>query len=406
MDLKETNSLIKKKSPRIIVGALFILVFLLGWILGHQDSQFGRIGFTPNIVGKDATGQNIDFSIFWRTWDLLVERFDGKVDYEKMVYGAVKGMVDALGDPYTSFLTPSEAAALEDDLSGVVSGIGAEIGFKNGSLTIIAPLDDSPAKAAGILSGDKILAINGELTTGMNINTAVGKIRGDAGTKVKLILMRGTAEKEYEIVRARVTVKSVKSEIKEGNIGYVSISRFDNSTTDDLVVVLDSFIAKNTKKIIIDLRDNPGGYLDESVTVASQFIGSGVIVAEKKDVIGGRKQEYKAQPGGKMTGSDIKIIVLINGGSASASEIVAGALRDTGRATLVGEKTFGKGSVQEIEDLSRGAKLRVTIAHWYTPSGKNISKEGITPDVEIVMTEDDYNNDRDPQLQKALLLFK
>jgi carboxyl-terminal processing protease len=218
--------------------------------------------------------------------------------------------------------------------------------------------------------------------------------------------MRGTAEKEYEIVRARVTVKSVKSEIKEGNIGYVSISRFDNSTTDDLVVVLDSFIAKNTKKIIIDLRDNPGGYLDESVTVASQFIGSGVIVAEKKDVIGGRKQEYKAQPGGKMTGSDIKIIVLINGGSASASEIVAGALRDTGRATLVGEKTFGKGSVQEIEDLSRGAKLRVTIAHWYTPSGKNISKEGITPDVEIVMTEDDYNNDRDPQLQKALLLFK
>lgn len=406
MDIKEANKNIKKKSPKIILGALFILVFLLGWILGHQDSQFGRIGFSPNIVGKDAVGQNVDFSIFWRTWDLLVEKFDGKIDYQSMVYGAVKGMVDALGDPYTAFMTPSEAAQLEDDLSGIVSGIGAEIGVKNGELTIIAPIDGSPAKAAGIMAGDRILTINGESTVGMNVNTAVSKIRGDAGTKVKLLLRRGTAQKEYEITREKITVKSVKSETKPGNIGYVSISRFDNNTTEDLINVLNGFVAKDTKKIILDLRDNPGGYLDESVSVASQFIGSGVVVSEKKDVIGGRKQEYKALAGGKMTGSDIKIIVLINGGSASASEIVAGALKDTGRATLVGEKTFGKGSVQEIEDLSAGAKLRVTVAHWYTPNGKNISKEGIAPDVEVKLTEDDFNNDRDPQLAKALELLK
>jgi carboxyl-terminal processing protease len=406
MGIKETNEVLKKKSPKIIIGALFILVFLLGWILGHQDSQFGRVGFTPNIIGKDSAGQNVDFSIFWRTWDLLVEKFDGKIDYQKMVDGAVKGMVSALGDPYTSYMTSDEAAQLENDLSGVVSGIGAEIGIKNKVLTIIAPLDESPAKKAGILAGDKIISIDGTDTTGMDINTAVGKIRGTAGTKVQLTLKRGDVEKEYEITRAVVTVKSVKSEIKSGNVGYVAISRFDTNTTDELITVLDGFTAKSVKKIIIDLRDDPGGYLDESISVASQFIEKGVIVSEKKDVVGGRKQEYKALAGGKMTGSDIKIIVLVNGGSASAAEIVAGALKDTGRAVLVGEKTFGKGSVQEIEDLSKGAKLRVTVAHWYTPNGKNIAKEGIAPDYEVKMTEDDYNNDRDPQLQKALEILK
>lgn len=406
MDIKETNKKIVKKSPKIILGALFILVFVLGWILGHQDSQFGRVGFSPNIVGKGSTGQNVDFSIFWRTWDLVVDKYDGKVDYEKMVYGAIKGMVDSLGDPYTSFLTPDESKRLEDDLSGTFSGIGAEIGFKNDVLTIIAPLEDTPAKKAGLLGKDKIIKINDEVTEKMDINIAVSKIRGVAGTKVKLLIQRGTESKEYEITRAEITVKSVKSEIKEGNIGYISISRFDDTTTTDLRAVLDNFVSKNVKKVVLDLRDNPGGYLDESVTVASQFIEKGVIVSEKKDVVLGGKQEYKAISGGKMTGSDVKLIVLINGGSASAAEIVAGALKDTGRGVLVGETTFGKGSVQEIEDLYKGAKLRVTIAHWYTPNGKNIAKEGITPDFEVVLTEEDYNADRDPQMVKALELLK
>jgi carboxyl-terminal processing protease len=378
----------------------------LGWILGHQDFRFGQIGFSPNLIGKGSTGQNVDFAIFWRTWDLLVEKYDGKVDYEKMVYGAVKGMVDSLGDPYTSFLTPDEANQLEDNLSGVISGIGAEIGIKNDVLTVIAPLDDSPARKAGIMAGDKILTIDGEDTSGMDINTAVSKIRGEAGTKVKLTIERGKARKDYEIERARITVKSVKSEIKAGNIGYVSISRFDDKTTSDLEAILSDFTSKGVRKVVLDLRDNPGGYLDESVTVASQFIGQGVIVAEKKDVVGGRKQEYKAVPGGKMTGTEIRLIVLINEGSASASEIVAGAIKDTGRGSLVGVKTYGKGSVQEIEDLYRGAKLRVTVAHWYTPGGKNIAKEGISPDYEVGLSEADYNADRDPQLDKALELLK
>lgn len=404
--MTDNKNLNQNKRKRLIIGALFILTFVFGWILGHQDSQFGRVGFSPNIVGKNSQNQNVDFSIFWRTWELIEKKYDGKIDYQKLVFGAVKGMVDALGDPYTAFLTPEEANQLSDDLSGVVSGIGAEVGIKNERVTIIAPIDDSPAKKAGLLAGDVITQINGESIQGMDINTAVSKIRGQAGTKVKLLIERKGQPKEYEITREKVTVKSVKSEIKNNNVGFVSISRFDETTTNELRTVLDGFTQRGIKKVILDLRDNPGGYLDQSVTVASEFIGKGVIVAEKKDVTNAKEMQYKAIPGGKMTGDDIKIVVLINNGSASASEIVAGALKDYKRATLVGEKTFGKGSVQEIESLSQGSKLRVTVAHWYTPNGKNIAKEGIAPDIEVKLTEEDYNADKDPQLDKALELLR
>lgn len=404
--MNENNDKNQEKKKKLIVGALFILTFVFGWILGHQDSQFGRVGFTPNIVGKNSQNQNVDFSIFWRTWELVEKKYDGKIDYQKLVFGAVKGMVDALGDPYTAFLTPEEAAQLSDDLSGVVSGIGAEVGIKNKRVTIIAPIDDSPAKKAGILAGDIITQIDGQTTEGMDVNTAVSKIRGQAGTKVKLMIERSGNQKEYEITREKISVKSVKSEIKDGNVGYVSLSRFDETSTEELRSALDNFTQKGVKKIVLDLRDNPGGYLDQSVTVTSEFIAKGVIVAEKKDVANEKEMQYKAISGGKMTGSDIKIIVLVNNGSASASEIVAGALKDHKRATLVGEKTFGKGSVQEIENLSQGAKLRVTVAHWYTPNGKNIAKEGIAPDIEVKLSEEDYNVNRDPQLDRALELLK
>jgi carboxyl-terminal processing protease len=406
MDIKETNNKLKKNTPRIILVALFIMVFLFGWILGHQDARFGGFGFNPQLIGRGSQSGNADFSIFWRAWDLVEKNFDGKIDYTNMVYGAVKGMVSSLGDPYTAFLTPDEASKLEDDLSGTVSGIGAEIAVKNNKITVVAPIDGSPAKKAGVLAGDIITKIDDTSTEGMDVNTAVTKIRGQAGTKVKLTIQRGTDTKEFEITRDKVTVKSVESEIKNNNIGYVSISRFDDSTTTDLRNALNDFQAKGIKKIILDLRDNPGGYLDQSVSVASEFVGKGVIVSEKKDFQGGQKNDYNALSGGKMTGDDIKIILLVNGGSASASEIVAGALKDYGRATLVGEKTFGKGSVQEIQDLAGGAKLRVTVAHWYTPKGKNISKEGIAPDVEVKMTDADFNANRDPQLDKALELLK
>lgn len=391
---------------KVTLSALFVLVFILGWILGGQEAKFGSIGFTPNLNKTNEQSSNVDFSVFWRAWDLIVEKYDGQLDYQNMVYGAIRGMTESLGDDYTSFLSPEDAQRLEQDLSGVIYGIGAEVGIKNDVLTIIAPIEDSPAKKAGLMPGDVITAIDGENTNNMNLDVAVYKIRGDEGTSVKLNILREDKELEFEIKREKITVSSVDSEILDKNIGYVEIRRFDENTTSSLRDALDNFIAHNTSKVILDLRDNPGGYLDESISVTSEFVKSGVVVTEKKDTESDTKYDYKSTGRGKMTSKDIKIIVLVNEGSASASEIVAGALQDYKRATIVGMTTFGKGSVQEIENLSRGAQIKITVAHWYTPYGRNITKEGIKPDIEVDLTEDDYNNDRDPQLLKAIELLK
>lgn len=395
-----------KNNKKIILGVFFILTFVSGWFLGHQDGKFSRVGFTPTFVGKNTNGSTADFSTFWRAWDLIEKNYDGTLDYEKMVNGAIEGMVNAVGDPYTNYLSPEDAQKLSNDLSGIISGIGAEVGLRDNRLVIIAPIDESPAKKAGLLPGDYIVKINDESTAGMDINTAVSKIRGEAGTKVKIVIDRAGVEKSFEITRETVTVKSVKSAVIENSIGHITISRFDEQTTDLVRAAIKDLSSKNIKKIVLDMRDNPGGYLNESVTTASLFIKDGVIVTEKKDTILGKKSEYKAIGGGPATSDDVKIVVLINGGSASASEIVAGALKDRGRATLVGEKSYGKGSVQEIENLSRGAKLKITIAHWYTPNGRNIGKEGIEPDVLVKMTEADYVAGRDPQLAEAVKILK
>lgn len=395
----------QKIVQRAIIGALFVLTFTLGWILGSQDAKFGKIGFNPSLSSTGDGAQNVDFSIFWRAWDLIVEKYDGNINYQEMVYGAIRGMTESLGDDYTGFLSPEEAKLLEQDLNGVIYGIGAEIGIKNNNLTVITPLDNSPAKNAGLMAGDVITMIDDETTYKMNLDVAVYKIRGKEGTKVKLSINRDGEEKEFEITRAKITIKSVEYDILEDNVGYIKTRRFDEQTTTLLRQALDQFIAKDINKVILDLRDNPGGYLDESISVASEFVKSGVIVTEKKD-IDEEEFNYKSTGRGKMTDSKYKIVVLINEGSASASEIVAGALQDYKRATLVGMTTFGKGSVQELNNLSRGAQIRITIAHWYTPNGKNITKEGIKPDIEIDLTEEDYNKNLDPQLKKALELLK
>jgi carboxyl-terminal processing protease len=392
---------------RLLIGAFIILSFVMGWVLGYQDAQTSKIGSTPIAIERNLQKNGADFSIFWRAWDLLVEKFDGEVNYRQMIYGAIKGMTEALGDPYTSFLTPDEANQLQNDLSGVIYGIGAEIGLKDDKITIISPIADSPAARAGVQKGDMINKINDEATNGMELDIAVSKIRGDEGTKVRLEIIRNGEIKNFEITRERIEVKSVKGEIKEGNIGYVQITRFDEKTTDLLRSKLDEFVAHNVKKVVLDLRGNPGGYLDQSITVTSQFLAEGIVVTEKMDAnISKDKYDYKATGNGKMTASDVKIVILIDEGTASAAEIVAGALRDHNRATLVGVTTFGKGSVQEIDNLSGGAQMRITIAHWYTPDGKNIGKEGIKPDIEVDLTEEDYNAGRDPQFDKALELLK
>lgn len=332
---------------------------------------------------------------------ILKDNFDGDIDGEKMSQGAVRGLVASLGDPYTTFLDKTQSKALSDSLKGELSGIGIEIGLKNNRLTVISPLDGSPAAKAGLRSGDVIGLIGTEDTSEMTLDTAVDKIRGEKGTEVKLTILRGSDKPlELTIVRDTITVSSVKYEVKTGGIGYIRLRQFGDDTDTAIRAATADLAKQGVTKIVLDLRDNPGGYLNSAVTVSSEFLDSGTVVEERS-----RHSESKtlvANPGGALT--KVKLIILVNGGSASAAEIAAGALKDNGRATLVGEKTYGKGSVQEIKNLSDGNQLKVTVAHWYTPKGVNISKEGIAPDVEVKNSSEDYNAGRDPQLDKALEL--
>lgn len=395
----------RQKNTKILIGAIIFLSFIFGWAFGHLDAQSQKSGSSTTVINKDSS-KSVDFGIFWQIWDKVNSDFDGKIDYQSMVYGAVNGMVNALGDPYTLFMTPDQTKSFNAEFEGKVSGIGAEVGAKDNRVMIVAPIKDSPAQKAGLKAQDIILSINGEDTNGMGLSTAITKIRGTAGTKVKLTIQRGTQKLDFEITRENIDNKSVTWEIKENNVGYIRMIRFDSDTTDLTKQATAELEGKGVKAIILDLRDNPGGFLDSAVAVSSEFIKTGTIVTEKPTSKTGTEQKYTASGKGKLTDANIPMVVLVNGGSASASEIVAGAIQDSGRGILIGEKTFGKGSVQAIDTFLGGASLRVTIAHWFTPNGKNISKEGIAPNTEVKLTEADATANLDPQLAKAIEYLK
>jgi len=383
---------------------LLAVVYLLGgFVLGIIS-----VILLNSFVLRKPLGSNIDTSLLSQVQSILKQKYDGDIDIKKQAEGAAAGAVAALGDPYTIYLDAKANRELSDDLKGELSGIGIEVGEKNGKLTVIAPIDGTPAFKAGIKSGDFIAAIDGMDSKSLTIDEAVNKIRGEKGTDVKLTIVRGSeAPREITITREVINVPSVSYEMKRGNIGYIKIRRFGEDTAQLVKSAGESLKSQGAKAIVLDLRDNPGGYLESSVEVASQFMKKGMVVEERS-----RKSKTKVhnvEPGGTLT--DIPLVVLINGGSASASEILAGALSDNGRAVLIGEKSYGKGSVQEVICLDgsnlfssncRGASLKVTVAYWYTPKGINISKEGIRPQVEVKLTDDDSNNSRDPQLQKAI----
>lgn len=349
------------------------------------------------------TIHHADFSSLNSIYGLMQRNFDGTVNDQKALDGAKAGLVASGGDPYTVYMTADEAKNLSNELTGKFSGIGAEIGIKNNILTIIAPIDDTPAARAGLRAQDLIAKINNEDTTGMSVDTAVSKIRGTKGTQVTLKIVRaGEDPKDITITRDDITVPSVKWSVKNGNVGYIDVSRFGPDTASLVDQAATELKAKGATKIILDLRNDPGGYLDAGVAVASEFLPTGKLVVEERT--GGKStNKLNAADGGKLLG--LPTVVLINGGSASASEIVAGALHDNGVAKLLGETSFGKGSVQEIKDLPDGAQLKVTVAHWYTPGGVNINKAGIKPDVETKLTTADFNAGSDPQLDAALKLL-
>lgn len=394
----ETQSSPYKK--QYIVYVLLALVF---FVLGFVINAFG-----PKLhIGSSSKSSTIDLNKFWQVNTILQGKFDGDITADKQAQGAIAGMVASLGDPYTTYLTQEENQDLSDQLSGKLSGIGIEIGRKNDKLVVIAPIDATPAAKAGLRSGDVILAVDGADASSMTIEDAVKKIRGEKGTSVKLLIARGTeSPQEITITRDDITVPSVTSELKNGNIGYIKIRTFGQNTANDVSTAAQNLVNQGAKAIILDVRDNPGGYLDAAVKISSNFIQNGTVVTEKSRH--GEDKTFNASGNGAFT--NIPVVVLVNNGSASASEILAGALHDNNRAVLVGEKTYGKGSVQEVVCLGKesllgacsGDALKVTVAHWFTPKGVNISKEGISPDQNVAFTTQDYNAGLDPQLQKAL----
>ena len=381
-------------------AALAVVIFGAGMMAGNGQLNLGRLtadGIFRKSVSKGMPG-SLDYSGVEQLYDLLKKDYDGQLDVNKLQEGMKSGLAKAAGDQYTEYLSPKEAKSFDDDLSGIFSGIGAELGKQEQFIVIVAPISGYPAEKAGLQPKDIISEIDGQSAVDMNVSEAVNKIRGQVGTKVKLKIIRGEngtgKELEFEITREQINIPSIDTQILDGNIGYIKISRFGEDTSDLSKKAADQFKAAGVKGVIVDMRSNPGGLLDAAVDVSSQWLPSGKTVLEEKRG-GVTARTYKSKGPGTLQG--IPTVVLIDEGSASASEITAGALKDNGAATLMGTKSFGKGSVQTLERLSNDDVLKVTIARWYTPGGKNIDKEGIEPDQKVGRSADDIKAGRDPK---------
>lgn len=394
-----------KKGLKIFLVVIVCLILIIasysfGYGAGRVSDYFHPTsGF--NIINKEqGKPKNIDFSLFWKVWDEVHQKYVGQIDDEKLVNGAINGMVAGLDDPYSIVLKPEESKGLLDELSGSFGGIGLELVVRDGYLTVVAPLKDSPAEKAGLKPKDIILKIDDKDATKMTFEEAIAAIRGKPGTKVKLTVMRGGLDsfKDFEIERTEIKDTNVMMEIRD-NIAIIRIRQFGEDTTSLINKYAEQVKAdKNIKGVIIDLRNNPGGYLESAVETTSVFVEDGVIVYEEKK--NGDRTEYKAK--GTATLGAYRLAVLVNEGSASASEIMAGAIQDYKKGTIIGKKTYGKGSVQELEDIGGGLALKITVAKWLTPNGRAINGEGIKPDIEVDLTDDDTKADRDPQLDRAI----
>ncbi len=385
-----------------------LLAFFSGWYLGHgrtlPDAASGGSRVTNTFGNSQAENKEIDFDLFWQVWnDIKTSYVSQPIDETKLFYGAMRGMVAAIGDPYSDFFDPATAAAFDQELSGSFSGIGVEIGKRNGTIVVIAPLEGSPGARAGLQPGDIILAINKQDALDMPLDQAVSLIRGEEGTTVDLLILEKDAEepRTISVLRQKIEHVGLRWSYQDG-IAILKLSGFDSETD----ALLNAFIREvegreDVRGIVLDMRNDPGGYLEMAIEVASEWIEEGVIVRERDNT--GEERQHQAR--GRARLANYPTIVLVNEGSASASEIVAGALQDYAEAILVGQTTFGKGSVQKYESLSDSSAFKLTVAKWYTPEGRAIDEVGITPDVVVELTEDDFNPDRDPQLDKALELL-
>ena len=384
----------RKVSQGVFLASL-ILAIIVSFAAGTRSEEIYQIA--APIFGIKVAKQPLDTEVMKEAYRQLAANYDGDLDANKLSDGAARGMVKAVGDDYTTFLDKEEAAEFNKSLNGEVSGIGAEIGVRNLQPTVLRVLDDSPAKKAGLKTGDIFVAVNGTSVAGETASGVADKVTGEAGTTVKLTMRRGSESLDFSITRAQISDPSVRWSVSD-DVGVLTISRFDDNTGSLARKAAKEFIDKGVKSVIVDLRNNGGGYLTAAQEVASLWLDSGKTVVTEKSR-GQVTETVKASGNPTLKGK--KTIVLVNGSSASASEIVAGALKDYQAAILVGEKTFGKGTVQKVINLSDDRILKVTVARWYTPQDRNITKEGIQPNQTVKMSQDDNNAGRDPQMARA-----
>ena len=372
-----------------------VIVAIVSFVAGaRSDALFANVA---SVFGIRTSNKTIDLSSVQKTYQELIANYDGKLDTQKLIYGANRGLVEAAGDPHTSYMDPDEAKEFDKSLSGQIGGgIGAEIGLRNNKPTIIKPLENSPAQKAGIKAGEAIVKVNDEASSDWSVEKVVSKIRGEVGTSVKLTLLSDGQTREVSVVRQNIVSPAVESEV-DGEIGILKVNRFGDDTVSLSRKYASEFVEKGVKKVILDLRNNPGGTVGAAQGLLGIWLDNQIAMTERR----GSEIVKTLRTTGTPILGNMKTVVLINGNSASASEITAGALREYGKATLVGQKSYGKGSVQIVLGLPGGSQMKVTEARWYTPKGKNIDKTGIEPDVKVDLSSDDVNNNVDPQMDKA-----
>jgi carboxyl-terminal processing protease len=408
----QPNNVPPKSRPtgRRIFGAILIIMALVAsFRLGYTSGSKGYV-FEPksfSVINQSEAPVTVDYNLLWDALDMVNKKYIDKdsINQQDVLYGAIRGAVAAAGDDYTEFFDPKELEEFNTQLGGSFDGIGAEVGKKDNNIVIITPLDDSPASRAGVRAKDIIVKINGESTAEMTVDEAVGKIRGQRGTTVTLTLYREGQTQTFDVTikREKIDVKSVKltyQTVNDKKIAIIELSRFGTDTSEAFAKAVNDLLVAGAKGVVVDQRNNPGGYLDVSVDLASYWLPKGQLVVTEarsdKD-----SQPYNSSGYGRLSG--LKTVVIMNGGSASAAEILAGALHDHGVATLVGEKSFGKGSVQQLFTLpDNKSAVKITVAKWITPNGKNLNKDGLVPDIEVKLTDDDIAAGRDPQLAKAV----
>jgi carboxyl-terminal processing protease len=397
----------KKEHNNFNTVVLVAVFFFLGVYVGFHNQP--AIDKVVGITGKEtAVETKADFSPFWKVWNTINEKNPdaAKVSDQDRIYGAISGLIGSLNDPYSVFFNPEDTKLFQDDIAGSFGGIGVEIGIKNKILTVIAPLKDTPGYRAGIKSGDKILKINKTATADLSIEKAISLIRGPEGTTVMLTIFRDGEKntREIKIVRDTINAPTLDTELRPDGIFVIKLYSFSANSADLFRVALKKFSTSNTDKLLLDLRGNPGGYLDSAVDMASWFLPNGKTVVVE-DYGHDTKQKIYRSSGYNVFSDQLKFIILIDNGSASASEILAGALQDYGRAKLVGAQSYGKGSVQEIVNITPDTIIKITVAKWLTPNGTSISLKGLTPNYKVEISQKDSDAKKDPQMDKAVELL-